>query len=127
MQEGWKIRQKSTGKFSKGGGMGHYGGGGFGPISKGKVWNNLCHVESHMRGNIKFYQDNGDDIELVKVELVETLVIQMAEHVNIVSKTWLDRKHKEDLANEKWHLARLKREQTESAEEIKRLEEIHGE
>jgi predicted CopG family antitoxin len=64
----WKIRQKSTGLFAKGGSMrGWHSDRGW--SEKGKNWNKLSHVKLHINNNVEYYRRQGDDIEIVKLTL----------------------------------------------------------
>jgi hypothetical protein len=118
----WKIRQKSTGLFSVGGDVVRNGVGGAWS-EKGKNWNRLNHLKSHLNINARFYREHQDNIEIVKMILVAS------EKDTIPMKTLLDdreKRHKEKEAKYEEHrreyrLAQIEREKQQLESELKNL------
>jgi hypothetical protein len=118
----WKIRQKSTGLFSVGGDVVRNGVNGAWS-EKGKNWNRLNHLKSHLNINATFYRRNQNDIEIVK------MILTVSEKDTIPMKTLLDdrekrHKKKEEIREQsrrERRLAELEREQQKLKDELKVL------
>ena len=143
--EVYKIRRKSDGLFSQGGTMSsiYCASGGLrldpnrvrmdrGKLikcsnrwsDKGKNWNALHHLKAHIRQNIAYYIAFGDDIEVVKSELVETEVLLMVGVCDeVVNRKQTQNKEREK-SHKKLRLEQLKSEQIKIESE---LEELEGE
>ena len=66
----WKIRQKSTGLFSRGGTLRHPYDDSRAWSKKGKSWKQINHLRSHLNLAASFYRQQQDDIEVVKLVMV---------------------------------------------------------
>jgi len=118
-EEVWKIRQKSTGLFASGGGVDAWNHHLFWK-DKGKKWNARHHLVSHMRNNLKFYMSCKDDIEIVKMEVVES---EVSDGVGFVMGLYDDaatKKKRREAERAVQRLEYLKKEQNRIEQELKK-------
>ena len=102
--EGWKIKQISTGLFSRGGNMSSYKGG---FSKKGKAWNEYHHLKSHIRNNVEFYDANKADLKIIKFVLVAEKVTLMDDVLNEVVVRKEQIKSRMESLSKKYEIARL--------------------
>jgi len=118
METVFKIRQKSTGLFAKGGGTwGKFW------VEAGKIWRKKHHAEAHIRNNLEFYRAEQDDVELIQYQLVEVEVSDGRQVVSPVDEKQLEQERVEDARREVWKRERLEAERQRIDHELFLLEQ----
>ena len=76
---------------------------------KGKTWNLYSHVKSHIKNNIKFYEENKEDTEVVKFLLVSDGKMLMEDSLNEVIARKEQIKSSIESTRKKYEIERLEK------------------
>jgi len=109
MNEIWKIRNKDTGLYNKGGKQNYRDLW----VRDGKTWNSLGKLRMHMHNNKKFYNENADQIEIVQFELDEKQKIECRDVIDDVIYSSIQRCSKEEQEKKNREIKQLEKKLAE--------------
>ena len=119
----WKIRQKSSGLFSRGGTLRHPYDDSRAWSKKGKSWKQINHLRSHLNLAASFYRQQQADIEVVKLVMIidEKNVIPMQQFLDERDERHQERNNEREQRRREFRLAEIESEQKRLKRELKDL------
>jgi len=115
----WKIRDKTTGLFSPGGGMSYAN-----FTKKGKTWSEKRHVMSHISNNQKYYRKRSDNLEIVMMSLSDEEVLELTPEFDALMGRLEEREQKAKVAKQTMLIRNAERKKREAEKELKKLQGI---